>query len=104
MVKGPKPSHVTSCRFSPHQRPVEKLRKKSQNLHENKTSEKEELMKLYQQLSNIIPSCRNKCTSSVDIVVSAVDYIRELHSLLENTNVESSHEFRFSKLNVAFSS
>ncbi|XP_002131485.2 uncharacterized protein LOC100176581 [Ciona intestinalis] len=104
MVKGPKPSPVTACRFSPHRRPVEKLPENSQHLHENKKSEKEELMKLYQQLSSIIPSCRNKSTSSVDIVVSAVDYIRELHSLLENSNFESSHEFRFSKLDLAFSS
>ena len=37
---------------------------------------------LYQKLGSIIPSCKNKPVSNVDIVLRAVDYINDLHKML----------------------
>uniref|UniRef100_H2Z341 BHLH domain-containing protein n=1 Tax=Ciona savignyi TaxID=51511 RepID=H2Z341_CIOSA len=39
---------------------------------------------LYKQLRQVVPSCREKSVSSLDIVLKAVDYINELHKMLEN--------------------
>uniref|UniRef100_H2YEP3 BHLH domain-containing protein n=1 Tax=Ciona savignyi TaxID=51511 RepID=H2YEP3_CIOSA len=84
MVKGPKTVTVLPQRHTPFPRFGDgKVRKVIQ-------SENEELKELYQKLGGMLPSCKNKMnTSSIDIVLSAVDYIRELHSLLDQRNIRT---------------
>jgi len=42
---------------------------------------------LYCILRDIIPSCRKRVTSDIDVIFSAIDYIRELHLKLEETGI-----------------
>nr|XP_039270959.1 uncharacterized protein LOC120345540 [Styela clava] len=52
---------------------------------EEPTSEAKELRTLYQKLRGVIPSLseqQTKPVTSLDVVLSAIDYIRDLHSML----------------------
>nr|CAB3261033.1 uncharacterized protein LOC100176581 [Phallusia mammillata] len=91
MVKAPKSISSRAMRYEPfyHQQKAGRVLARSpmENSSDEKISksnEREELRFLYGKLRDIIPSCQSKPTSSVDIVLGAVDYIRDLHSMLED--------------------
>nr|CAB3225382.1 Orphan bHLH-1 transcription factor protein [Phallusia mammillata] len=69
--------------------------------HVRKLKEKNELRTLYRQLKDVIPSCKSKPVTSLDIVLRAVDYINELHGMLDEqqpeVNANDSSEQRFAR-------
>ncbi|CAK8697882.1 unnamed protein product [Clavelina lepadiformis] len=50
----------------------------------SKLQKRQELRLLYKKLREVIPSCKAKPVSSLDIVLHAVDYINDLHKMLDN--------------------
>ncbi|XP_076806756.1 uncharacterized protein LOC143450194 [Clavelina lepadiformis] len=48
-----------------------------------------ELSDLCSKLRSIIPSCQQTATSDTEVVINAVNYIRELHLLLRETSLET---------------
>uniref|UniRef100_F7AVQ0 BHLH domain-containing protein n=1 Tax=Ciona intestinalis TaxID=7719 RepID=F7AVQ0_CIOIN len=61
------------------------VKSSKKNCEIKKIKEKQELKTLYKKLREVIPSCQQRPLTGLDIVLKAVDYINELHQMLNET-------------------